>query len=422
MRIKLLLIFSCLFSLSSNSFGQWIPQNSTISNGLGVIYFINDSIGFAGGAAGTLLRTIDGGDNWISYNTDLPDDFGISSIHFASDSIGYAAAGFGLGSSDDDYSKQKILRTTDGGNSWQIIFEDSALYFPDIFFVNDSTGYAVGGFYPRILKTSDSGQSWIYQRSSTVVDTILNSITFTDKNTGYAVGGILDLTSLILKTTDGGNTWSVVHSEFDRTLFSVEFPEDSIGYAVGIWGKIMKTIDAGNSWLTMNPPTNLILTSVYFVDADTGYAVGDSGLILKTVDGGQNWFQQNSGTSEVLISVYFTGASTGYICGTGGLILKTINGGGTYSYISGYRYNDLVVLVYPNPNKGNFSIRIINNKKQKVAITIVDILGREVFHKDLMLPKDNFVFTINSLNSAKGLHILKLRTNTGTVNKKVMIH
>lgn len=72
-------------------------------------------------------------------------------------------------------------------------------------------------------------------------------------------------------------------------LNEVCFPNANIGYTVGLDGTILKTTDGGNSWTAQNTGTMNSFSSVYFTDADTGYAVGGSPTILKTTDGGLNW-------------------------------------------------------------------------------------------------------------------------------------
>jgi len=59
--------------------------------------------------------------------------------------------------------------------------------------------------------------------------------------------------------------------------------------AVGAKGIILKTNNGGISWTTQTSGTMNCLISVYFTDANTGYAVGESGTILKTINGGINW-------------------------------------------------------------------------------------------------------------------------------------
>ena len=64
---------------------------------------------------------------------------------------------------------------------------------------NNGTAVGVGG---TILRTTDGGATWNLQSSGTSV--VLSGVAFTDANTGAVVGD----GGLILRTTDGGATWN----------------------------------------------------------------------------------------------------------------------------------------------------------------------------------------------------------------------
>jgi photosystem II stability/assembly factor-like uncharacterized protein len=56
---------------------------------------------------------------------------------------------------------------------------------------------------------------------------------------------------------------------------------------VGVGGTIVRTTDGGATWTPQASGTTNILHGVSFVDANTGTAVGDSGTILRTDTGGE---------------------------------------------------------------------------------------------------------------------------------------
>lgn len=97
----------------------------------------------------------------------------------------------------------------------------------------------------------------------------------------------------IVKTNNYGNTWEPYY--FDGVLNQVNFPSDSVGYAVGHSSKIMKTVDQGESWINLN--TSVISSAhtaftVSFLNNDTGFvalANGPSFAFLTTYDGGASW-------------------------------------------------------------------------------------------------------------------------------------
>ena len=202
-------------------------------------------------------------------------------------------------------------------------------YLNSVTFTADGrTGWAVGDG-GTILKTEDGGETWTPCTSDT--RRWLRSVTFTaDRRTGWAVGN----GGTILKTEDGGETWTPRTSDTTDSLHSVTFASDgTTGWAVGNGGTILKTEDGGETWTPRTSDTTDSLHSVTFAsDGTTGWAVGNGGTILKTEDGGETWTRRTSDTSQWLRSVTFTADGTaGWAVGNGGTILKTEDGGETWT-------------------------------------------------------------------------------------------
>src|SRR6266851_4011468 len=103
-----------------------------------------------------------------------------------------------------------------------------------------------------------------------------------DPSTVVAVGDV----GTILRTEDGGATWTLQSSGTSNPLLGVSFVDPNTGTAVGNNGTILRTIDGGATWMPQSGGTSNTLWGVSFVDANTGTAVGDSGTILRTTDGG----------------------------------------------------------------------------------------------------------------------------------------
>ena len=81
------------------------------------------------------------------------------------------------------------------------------------------------------------------------------------------------------------------------------FFDDTLGYAVGQSGTILKTINGGNTWTRLVSGTTATLRGVSFSDATHGVAVGDLGTILRTTNGGTSWVKCTSGLTSILYSV-----------------------------------------------------------------------------------------------------------------------
>jgi photosystem II stability/assembly factor-like uncharacterized protein len=201
--------------------------------------------------------------------------------------------------------------------------------------VSGSTGW-VSGAGGTILRTLDGGSTWTPQSSGTPED--LNAVFFLTPSRGWAVG----TNGTILSTSNGGAAWTLRHFEYlspsnlpiTPSFTDVRFLSDARGTLVGNTkegGVILTTADGGSTW-TRQPrvlfnggPAGL--NALSFGDALHGWAVGQFGVIMATSDGGSSWTEDTSGSVETLNGVSFINATTGWAAGTHGVVLKTTTGG-----------------------------------------------------------------------------------------------
>jgi photosystem II stability/assembly factor-like uncharacterized protein len=120
--------------------------------------FTDASDGWAVGA-GALLRTTDGGATWTALTEPCQ---AIDAVSFVSPSVGYAVAGGAggtpvLGSLTGAYSGSRLLRTADGGTTWQQLTGTPADP-QSACFTSAATGYL--GTPGKIWRTGDGGQAW----------------------------------------------------------------------------------------------------------------------------------------------------------------------------------------------------------------------------------------------------------------------
>ena len=85
-----------------------------------------------------------------------------------------------------------------------------------------------------------------------------------------------------------------------------------------VYGTILRTTNGGTTWTSQTSGTTNELWGVSFTDANTGTAVGSEGTILRTTNGGTTWTSQTSGTTNQLFGVSFADANTGTAVGDGG--------------------------------------------------------------------------------------------------------
>jgi photosystem II stability/assembly factor-like uncharacterized protein len=212
--------------------------------------------------------------------------------------------------------------------------------------VNSSTIYVVGNA-GVILKTSNGGDSWTKQTSNTTND--IFSVSFSSSSNGVCVGN----SATVRYTTDGGSTWTTASAGTSSHLRYVYHKTADTVFLMGASGVIKKSVNGGSVWADITSSgTSETLYGMYFTSSTTGYAVGWNGTIIKTTDGGTNWTTQTSGTSEQLASVYFINSNTGFAVGTNGKIVTTTNGGTSWSAVTSGTTDGLNYVEFYDSNNG----------------------------------------------------------------------
>jgi photosystem II stability/assembly factor-like uncharacterized protein len=282
------------------------------------IRFLNESTGFAGGS--DLYKSTNGGINW--FHCYSPEVGGSDGIFFLNDETGYVSVGAGF------YSG-KILKTTNCGVSWQTTSFGTRIEC--VYFINSQTGFA--GNTWNILRTTDGGNYWSVIYSAPQYSALL-SVSSVNNDNVFACGESGDyIYATIAKSSNGGSNWSLTTYGRILTLRSISFAGSSTGLSVGSNGIILKSSDAGASWERLSHGNLNTLRDISFANSDVGCAVGDSGLILRTSNGGNDWYISNPINSTEMRAVELTDAFTGYAAGkdnSNGIIYKSTNGGANW--------------------------------------------------------------------------------------------
>ncbi len=79
------------------------------------------------------------------------------------------------------------------------------------------------------------------------------------------------------------------------------------------------------------------------------------------------------------------------------------------------------ISLYPNPNNGEFTCELNLKKDTKATITITDITGRLLSETQITLAAGKTLVPLNVSNSSKGVYLIKIQTESGTINKKFEI-
>jgi photosystem II stability/assembly factor-like uncharacterized protein len=185
-----------------------------------------------------------------------------------------------------------ILRTSNGGISWQQQYFDSLKsYYGEIAAISSPTHQVViavtyDGF---LLRSADGGLNWNSSRPMEKFNNNFNftKITFLDSTFGIASGS----RGTLLQTTDVGLTWTRIDSSYDGWVNKIQFVSSNIGWIISS-GKLFKSINGGVDWnLQLSTDSIYGVRDIYMIDSLGGWATTISKL-LKTTNGGSTWTEQ----------------------------------------------------------------------------------------------------------------------------------
>ena len=386
--LQLLILFSP--ALSFSQIGNWIElPNAPIVTRFNDIQFLNENQGWAVNGWGQIYHSPDGGETWEMQFEQTNSHF--RSVGFFDELNGWVGnVGEGeFGATDST----NLYYTEDGGVSW-FPFNDFTGPLPKglcgIQVISDSVLYAVGrvrgpGFF---VKTSDKGVNWTsYSFNQYVSVAGLIDLHFFSPDTGFIVG-LTDADhnqsrGIVLKTTDGGETWMPVHisSRLGEWAWKIHFPSNDVGY-VSLQRNydspiyFLKTVDGGATWdemLFMND--YYFIQGIGFIDENLGWMGGNSSYpTFVTTDGGHNWSSADFGSRVNRLD--FNNNNICFACGE--TIYKYTSNLSTFVKNELAQFPENPVINYPNPFNPSTTISVYVPETGILKVSIIDLLGKEI--------------------------------------------
>ena len=273
---------------------QWTKQSAGTDASFRSIHAVSKKVVWAGGSKGTVLLTIDGGSNWKviqvkdAEKLDFRDIYGVNAKKVYAMSAGNAEEG-----------AAKIFKTIDGGANWKVVLHltEKGVFFDSMDFWNEKEGILIGDPIdekPFILRTVDGGISWNRIDKNKLPAVLEGEASFAASGTGVATksngSAWLNTQSRIFYTPDKGETWQVYQTPFKQGqtsgIFGLHFWNERQGIAVGGDYKSDKekmenvaiTDDAGKTWefLVAAQPDGL---------KESGWMLPDKSLLLVGTSG-----------------------------------------------------------------------------------------------------------------------------------------
>ncbi len=272
----------------------WRMQPTGAYQTLWDLHFFDVQNGVVVGDSGKVFTTSDGGETW--QQSAFPTTANILSVVFRED-------GFGLASTLDSL----LLQSMDYGRTWSVLQNNLAHRIGKVVFMDDSTLCALTYLRPGLIyRSEDAGKTW-----GVVFTDSTHSLRDIDFKNGVGIvagGGVRpnaegDDRSLILRTTDMGQTWERRELEgVNFELHSVEISSEgdriitagrrSTTTSEAPSNRAVVSTDSGITWESYEMNALASILSIFGVaigSMNNAVAVGSMGGIYLTSDSGQTW-------------------------------------------------------------------------------------------------------------------------------------
>ena len=191
----------------------------------------------------------------------------------------------------------------------------------------------------HILVSTDDGTSWTQAEVPTRA--LLTAVHMHDERTGWAVGH----DAVILRTGDGGETWTLVHQapEEELPLLDVWFRDEHTGFAVGAYGYFLATEDGGETWTPRAISEDDFHLNALVPTAEPGqesqrsrrlYIAAEAGVAYRSDDGGATWRELPSPYAGSWFGGLALDENRVLLAGLRGHMFRSDDGGDTWTEVT----------------------------------------------------------------------------------------
>jgi len=403
--MKNLILIISLLLLSKLIYSQnWSSTTTNTTLNLYAIDFTPDSTGWAVSFNPTnIYKSTDYGQTWnLNYSPPITT---LSSVKFINDSVGFVG-----GAHSGDVA---IYKTIDSGSTWTATtILAHTLWLPsagNIEFSPQGAGYVFG--HRGSLFVHDPARNgnsrWRLVSSRPTSSNIWGGHVFGSNN-------LLVASDNLYRKNGSTSSWDTVHV---GTTYDIDFINDSVGYAITD-SSIIKTDDKGASWdsLSKNPLSANVVPSIEAIDTNEIYIAGYDNKIYRSTDGGINWTLDNTKLNASFIKKIKKFKSDVWASGSGGQILKR---NVSLVGLNGEDQKEIGPSIYPNPANTLLNIDFSSiNEKTPTIVNLIRSDGALILTKKVN--SNHFVLNVESY--PPGIYIIECSFDKGElVRKKVII-
>ena len=381
--------FTSYFAVIESNISFSNPQN-------GYAYYEVD-LSSSSGSKICISKTTDSGNTW-----NIIDDFNgyfsvseIVSTH--TDTIYYLLNNEGITS---------LVYSYDSGNQWENKQID-VNYPGDMFFINSDTGYVITSGYNKNKLTKFTIDSLYTLINTDTINLIYSKLFFINSQIGYLTAKDTSNNNILLFTNDGGVSWNTNYTSSEYVFNNLFFTSDSVGYIICSAGKILKTNNFGMSLTELTISTTSNLNDIQFVTDSCGYCIGDDGVCFYTTNFGNTWLYDTINITENLLKLQMFNLNTGYILNSNNnLFSKNINNSIFTDRIEPFR-------IYPNPTSSYLYINI-DPKITIDNISIYNMQGQKLLSENVNTKQ------IEISDFENGLYFIEISIGDNRYIKKII--
>ncbi len=368
---------------TTNAGVNWTQQQSGVNANLTKVTFIDANNGWVGSSGGSVLKTVNAGQTWteVSLKNVLPNfQFSLcDALYFKDATTGFVVAGQSkkiylfktndggnnwaikdslVGTSarrwyDVEFRKDKGVivgdkkdiqkYSTDGGETWQFSTPINDNFFRDlkaVRWLSDNTVLAIGegnefyGVVTPVYKSIDGGINWTKKSQSLSFNKYdrVKDAYFKDSLNGIGIGNNGFSREYVVKTSDGGETWTAASPDYAFGLIAISGINDAV-YALGINSHVIKSTDFGGTWQLIPQKVTSSIYGIQFIGGK-GIAVSRNGDVYLNKNGvGKEWEIISSASANECYAMQFLTPDVGFILKENSHIVKTTDGGYTWKTV-----------------------------------------------------------------------------------------
>ena len=275
-----------------------------------------------------------------------------------------------------------VLRTIDGGKNWENISVPNMekIDFRDVEGFNKNIAIVMGIASPaRFYKTTDGGQNWKLVHFDDREGVFFDGMSFWNKNDGIAFSDPVDGQHLLIRTTDGSDTWHEIPKEGFPHKLNPEFGFAASGTGIpvqgrktvwlgmgGVKSRVFKSEDGGMNWSVAETPVvhggqSTGIYSVAFKNKKVGISVGGDytnqsikNTMAYSNDGGATWHLPEKQTHQYRECVAHYRGKIFFAVGPSGFDMTTDNGKNWHPHY--WEVNNLTAVAFAKRSNVGFAV------------------------------------------------------------------